>query len=53
MAEGDLLWQPAPDWIESSRLTHYMRWLDRGFETYDQLWRWSVEDLDAFWGSLW
>jgi acetoacetyl-CoA synthetase len=53
MAEGDLLWQPSPDWVESSRLTHYMRWLDRGFETYDQLWRWSVEDLDAFWGSLW
>jgi acetoacetyl-CoA synthetase len=53
MAEGDLLWQPSPEWVESSRLTHYMRWLDRGFETYDQLWRWSVEDLDAFWGSLW
>ena len=30
-----------------------MRWLDRGFETYDELWRWSVEDLDAFWASLW
>jgi acetoacetyl-CoA synthetase len=53
MAEGDLLWQPSPEWIERSRLTHYMRWLDRGFESYDDLWRWSVEDLDGFWGSLW
>jgi acetoacetyl-CoA synthetase len=53
MAEGDLLWQPSPEWVESARITHYMRWLDRGFESYDQLWRWSVEDLDAFWGSLW
>jgi acetoacetyl-CoA synthetase len=53
MAEGDLLWQPSPEWIERSRLTHYMRWLDRGFETYSDLWRWSVEDLDGFWGSLW
>ena len=53
MAEGDLLWQPSPEWIESTRLTHYMRWLDRGFETYHELWRWSVEDLEQFWGSLW
>ena len=53
MAEGDLLWQPSPEWVEDARLTHYMRWLDRGFETYDELWRWSVEDLEAFWGSLW
>src|SRR5687767_1071129 len=53
MAEGDLLWKPSPDWIERSRLTHYMRWLDRGLESYDDLWRWSVDDLDAFWASLW
>jgi acetoacetyl-CoA synthetase len=25
----------------------------RGFSDYDELWRWSVEDLDGFWGSLW
>ena len=53
MAEGDLLWQPSPEWIERARVTHYMRWLDRGFESYDELWRWSVEDLEGFWGSLW
>ena len=32
-------------------MTHYMR--DRGFETYAELWRWSVEDLEGFWGSMW
>src|SRR4051812_7019570 len=26
---------------------------ERGFDTYDELWRWSVEDLDGFWGALW
>src|SRR4051794_36611712 len=26
---------------------------ERGFESYDELWRWSVEDLDGFWGALW
>jgi acetoacetyl-CoA synthetase len=53
MAEGDLLWQPSPGWIERSRLTRYMTWLDRGFEEYDELWRWSVEDLEGFWASIW
>jgi acetoacetyl-CoA synthetase len=53
VAEGDLLWKPSPEWIERSRLTHYMRWLDRGLEGYDELWRWSVDDLEGFWASLW
>ena len=26
---------------------------ERGFETYGDLQRWSVEDLDGFWGSIW
>ncbi|MGZ4400638.1 MAG: acetoacetate--CoA ligase [Gaiellaceae bacterium] len=34
-----------------------MRWLEasRGLRLaeYDDLWRWSVEDLEGFWGSLW
>jgi acetoacetyl-CoA synthetase len=25
----------------------------RGFASYDELWRWSVDDLEGFWGSLW
>jgi acetoacetyl-CoA synthetase len=32
-------------------MARFMR--ERGFETYDELWRWSVEDLDGFWGALW
>ncbi len=48
-----LLWQPSEATIESSGLTRYMRSLGRGFETYDELWRWSVEDIEAFWRSLW
>ena len=34
-----------------------MRWLEaeRGlsFDSYEDLWRWSVEDLDGFWASIW
>ena len=38
-------------------MTEYMRWLasERGLalDGYDELWRWSVEDLEGFWGSIW
>ena len=26
---------------------------ERGFSDYHELWRWSVEDLEGFWGSIW
>ncbi|SRR5579875_375810 len=55
--EGDLLWTPSPEWVERSNLTAYMRWLARtrslNFTSYEELWRWSVDDLDAFWASIW
>jgi acetoacetyl-CoA synthetase len=35
----------------------YQNWLrdERGlsFATYNDLWRWSVTELDAFWQSIW
>lgn len=38
-------------------MTKYMSWLQQrtsiDFSTYDDLWRWSVSDLDAFWRSVW
>ena len=53
VAEGELLWEPPTELREGSQLARYMRSLDRGFESYDELWRWSVDDLEGFWGSLW
>jgi acetoacetyl-CoA synthetase len=51
------LWEPSAELVESSRLREYMRWLqsERGLslDTYDELWRWSVEDLEGFWSSIW
>jgi acetoacetyl-CoA synthetase len=51
------MWTPSPERIEHSNMTRYLRWLRerRGlrFESYDELWRWSVTDLDAFWASIW
>src|SRR3954468_7529077 len=54
-AEGELLWQPSPARIQAARLTEFATWLagrGRALAGYDELWRWSVDDLDAFWGEL-
>ena len=40
-----------------AQITRYQNWLrsERGlqFDSYDALWQWSVDDLPAFWGSIW
>jgi acetoacetyl-CoA synthetase len=56
MQEGSLIWTPSPEAIEQANLTHYMRWLaQRGIQanSYQELWRWSVENTAVFWESLW
>ena len=47
------LWEPKREDVERARVTAYLRWLNRGFASYDELWRWSVSDLEAFWASIW
>ncbi len=51
------LWEPSAELVERSRLREYMRWLEaeRGLklDTYEELWRWSVSDLETFWSSIW
>jgi acetoacetyl-CoA synthetase len=54
---GELLWEPPTDVRERSRVGGYLRWLGdrRGmtFGGYDALWRWSVDDVEGFWSSIW
>jgi acetoacetyl-CoA synthetase len=54
---GEVLWTPPADARETTELGRYLEWLreTRGIEHsgYDELWRWSVDDLEGFWGSLW
>ncbi|MGH8138105.1 MAG: acetoacetate--CoA ligase [Steroidobacteraceae bacterium] len=55
--EGDLLWTPSRERVEKSHLTAFMRWLQQerglGFASYEDLWRWSVADLEEFWQAIW
>jgi len=52
-----ILWTPSPERIERAWLTRYQRWLEprigRTFAGYAELQRWSVDELDAFWRSIW
>ena len=57
LQQGEVLWTPTADAREHSELARYLRWLrdDRelDFAGYDELWQWSVDELEAFWASLW
>lgn len=56
MPEGKLLWEPDPAFARKTNVVAFMKWLDRRgrrFGDYDELWKWSVDDLEGFWGSVW
>jgi acetoacetyl-CoA synthetase len=57
LTQGQVLWTPPEDARERFVLGRYLEWLrtERGldFPGYEELWEWSVTDLEAFWGSIW
>jgi acetoacetyl-CoA synthetase len=57
IAQGDVLWTPPPDARERYVVGRYLGWLERerglSLAGYDDLWRWSVSDLEGFWSSVW
>jgi acetoacetyl-CoA synthetase len=57
MPPPPVLWTPRPDARQTTRIGGYLEWLertqDRSFATYDDLLRWSIDDLDGFWTSIW
>jgi acetoacetyl-CoA synthetase len=56
MERGEIVWTPPADARERSRVGQFMTWLtetrSRHFHDYEDLWEWSVEDLDGFWGAI-
>ncbi len=55
--EGTLLWEPSEERKTKSELHAFMTWLKKernlSFDTYEELWNWSVTDLEDFWESVW
>jgi acetoacetyl-CoA synthetase len=52
-----IVWTPGPERIASATITRYREWLNEtrglGLEGYPDLWQWSVDELEAFWASIW
>ena len=48
---------PPPDVLEHTEVGRFIEWLhdNRGLDlsTHDELWRFSVSDLDGFWSAIW
>lgn len=56
MTGAKILWKPSPSFLEQSNLFRYRRWLKKKkglfFESYEDLWRWSCDNLEEFWTSI-
>lgn len=52
-----ILWQPSEAFQHRSNLRMYLDWLYKQkkllFNTYDEVWQWSVEHSADFWESVW
>lgn len=55
--QGDILWTPTADQVGQTRLAAFTDWLAKTqnspIDSYEDLWKWSVDDLDEFWMSIW
>lgn len=51
------LWCPSEEHKKNANMTHYMNFLrekhDLNFQTYDQLYNWSIQKRADFWSTLW
>jgi acetoacetyl-CoA synthetase len=51
------LWEPSADRIAEARMTAFMRAAEASAGTriadYGELWRWSVDNREAFWRAIW
>ena len=50
--EPKLLWRPSAERAEGATIARFARAVGREGD-YDALWRWSVDDLEGFWGAIW
>ncbi|WP_077211753.1 acetoacetate--CoA ligase [Bacillus dakarensis] len=55
--QGEVIWEPSQAFIQNANITKYMNWLKEtkglSFRGYNDLWKWSVDELEDFWESVW
>ncbi len=51
------LWIPSAEQVSNSNITSFMRYVEKltgkRIGTYDELYNWSVENIEEFWKSIW
>ena len=57
MTQGrDILWTPSVGRYQASTMAAFERYLskkhDLAFSDYNDMWRWSISDLNSFWGAI-
>jgi len=54
---GEVVWRPPADVLEHTQVGAFLAWVSghrgRHLTTHEQLWRWSVDDLEGFWSAVW
>jgi acetoacetyl-CoA synthetase len=50
--EPKLLWEPSADRVERALITRFARAVGQE-GPYEDLWRWSVEEIEEFWAAVW
>ena len=54
---GKLLWSPSRDRIESTNMWRFMQFVneknDQNFNDYASLYQWSINEMQAFWSTVW
>jgi len=54
---SELLWKPSKERIENTNMYHFMQYVNRQygkkFDTYDELYRWSIEEIPSCWEAIW
>ena len=56
-SQNKLLWSPTTERIENSEIEKFRHFVEartgRSFSSYDELWTWSVDELEDFWKETW
>ena len=55
--EREILWSPSENRSTNTMLAKYKSWLSSEhslcFDNYQELWEWSVDDIEFFWETIW
>ncbi|MHB8482173.1 MAG: acetoacetate--CoA ligase [Nitrospiria bacterium] len=51
------LWIPSEEGMKRTNISRFIKWINqkhhREIDSYDELYRWSIEHTENFWGALW